>query len=310
MAKGVGPKARAAADIDEQIAKIIERLGNPEPPLNLKVVRASLELDFGYYSAQDSGLLQETVAKLRVAGKQVILNPMLLVQAVRKLDLRALYLPDQRRILLDKDEPKLKHRWNEAHEIGHSIIPWHEGAMLGDNEHSLMPSCHDALEVEANFAAARLLFLRDRFRDDAHSLEPSFANLEKLADRYGNTKTSTFWRCVEHWGEEAPMVGLITGHPHPIMRKPDFDPSDPCKHFVQSGPFSKWFSKTRETTVFDKIVSYCGRQRGGKLGGKEVILVDDNGGSHVFEFESFCYHYQTLTLGIYRREHQPMMQVA
>lgn len=238
MAKGVGPKAKTAADIDAQIARVIARVGNPEPPLSLEVIRASLDLDFGYYSARDSGLLQQTVAKLRVAGKQVILNPMLLVQAVRKLDLRALYLPDRRRILLDEDAPKLKHRWNEAHEIGHSIIPWHEGAMLGDDDHSLVPSCHDALEAEANFAAARLLFLRDRFRDDARSLEPTFANLEKLADRYGNTKTSTFWRCVEYWGEEVPMVGLITGHPHPAMRKRDFDPTNPCKHVVQSAPFA------------------------------------------------------------------------
>ena len=31
-----------------------------------------------------------------------------------------------------KDEPKLKHRWNEAHEVGHSIIPWHKAYLHGD----------------------------------------------------------------------------------------------------------------------------------------------------------------------------------
>ena len=298
MAKGIILKAKTAADIDERIARVIERLGNPEPPLRLDVVRAAQKLDFGFYSARDSGLLQETAAKLRVAGKQVLLNPMLLVQAVRKFDLRALYLPDQRRILLDSDVPKLKHRWNEAHEIGHSLIPWHEGAMLGDDENCLIPTCHAALEAEANYAAARLIFLRERFRADARSLVPSFESLDALSKRYGNTKASTFWRCIEHWGEESPMVGLITGHPHPSMRKADFDPASPCKHFVQSAMFAGMFSRINETAVFDEIAGYCGSQRGGTLGGADVFLTDDNGDAHRFVFESFCYHHQTLTLGI------------
>jgi hypothetical protein len=46
----------------------------------------------------------------------------------------ALYLPNRKRILLDNDLPPLKHRWNDAHEIGHDIIPWHAGMMLGDSE--------------------------------------------------------------------------------------------------------------------------------------------------------------------------------
>jgi hypothetical protein len=299
MAKGIILPARTTADIDELIARVVDRLGNPEPPLDLKVVRASLKLDFGYYSAQDSGLLQETVARLQVAGKQVLLNPMLLVQAVRKLDLRALYLPDQRRILLDRDAPVLKHRWNEAHEVGHSLLPWHAGAMLGDDELSLIPTCHSALEAEANFAAAKLLFLRERFRADCRSLSPSFRSLEVLAERFGNTKSSTFWRCIEYWGEEVAMIGLITGHPHPAMRKSDFDPSAPCRHFIQSPGFAGMFSRTSETDVFEEIVGYCGRQRGGRLGTAEVLLTDDNGEAHRFMFESFCYHHCTLTLGIY-----------
>jgi hypothetical protein len=145
------------------------------------------------------------------------------------------------------------------------------------------------------FAAAKLLFLRHRFRLDARSLEPRFKNLEILAERYGKTKTSTFCRCIEYWGEEVSMVGLITGHPQPSMRKADFDPDEPCKHFVQSPPFAAIFSQISESDVFDQIVRYCGSQRGGSLGVSEILLTDDNGDGHRFEFESFCYHYQTLT---------------
>ncbi len=300
MAKNVILKSKVAADIDEQVAGVIRRLGNPEPPLNLRIVREALKLDFGYYSARDSGLLQETVALLRVAGKQVLLRPSLLIEAVRKLDLRALYIPDQKRILLDQDQPKLKHRWNEAHEIGHSVIDWHAGAMLGDDEHTLIPACHAKIEAEANFAAARLLFLRDRFRDEARQLAPGFDSLNRLADRYGNTKASTFWRAIEYWGADTPMVGLITGHPHPAKRKADFDPAAPCKHFIQSPAFATMFSALRETDVFDQVVDYCGSQRGGSLGEAEILLLDDNREGHVFAFESFCFHHHTLTLGIYQ----------
>ena len=300
MAKNVFLKEKAVADIDAQIAQVLQRLGNPKPPLSLNVVRAALDLDFGYYSASDAGLLQETVAKLRVGTKQVLLRPSLLIDVVRKMDLRALYIPDQKRILLDKDQPDLKHRWNEAHEIGHSVIPWHAGAMLGDDDHTLIPSCHASLEAEANFAAARLLFLQDRFRDEALALPPSFKNLEALAARFGNTKASTFWRCIEYWGAETPMVGLITGHPHPAKRRNDFDPAAPCKHFVQSQPFSRQFANLQETLVFDQVVKYCGSQRGGSLGGGDILLTDDNGDAHVFEFETFCYHHHTLTIGLYR----------
>ena len=73
--------------------------------------------------------------------------------AVQNLSLKALYLPDQKRILLDQDLPLLKHRWNEAHEIGHDIIPWHTGMMLGDTEQTLTPACHQIMEAEANYAA-------------------------------------------------------------------------------------------------------------------------------------------------------------
>src|SRR3546814_871943 len=198
------------------------------------------------------------------------------------MDLRALYIPDQKRILIDKSQPELKHRWNEAHEIGHSLIPWHAGAMLGDNDHTLIPACHIKLEAEANFAAARLLFLRECFRNDALDTAPCFEALRTLAKRFGNTHSTTFWRCIEAWGEHRPMIGLITAHPHPDRRPADFDPNAPCKHFIQSPAFAARYSKLPEADVFDQVVEYCRSNRGGPLGSAEVVLTDDNGEEHVF----------------------------
>lgn len=164
---------RTVADIDGQVAKVLRGLGQPEPPIDLRVVRELLKLDRGYYSTTDDSLLRETLSRLKVAGQQVLLRPTILRDAVRSLSLKALYLPDQKRILLDQDLPLIKHRWNEAHEIGHDLIPWHAGMMLGDTEQTLTPSCHEIVEAEANYAAGQLLFMADRFRAEATTTTPS-----------------------------------------------------------------------------------------------------------------------------------------
>ena len=90
-----------ATDIGRQIDKVLKGLGNPEPPLQLDDVRELLRLDRGYYSTQDDSFLRETVSRMRVASKQILERPTLLMEVVRKFDLRALYIPDRKRILLD-----------------------------------------------------------------------------------------------------------------------------------------------------------------------------------------------------------------
>jgi Zn-dependent peptidase ImmA (M78 family) len=175
--KNIHLKARTVADIDGQIAKILRGLGDPEPPMDLRLARELLKLDRGYYSTTDDSLLRETYSRMKVAGLQILQRPTILKDAVQTLSLKALYLPDQKRILLDKDLPPLKHRWNEAHEIGHDIIPWHAGMMFGDNEQTLTPACHEIMEAEANYAAGQLLFLSGRFLEEARGFEPCLSDV-------------------------------------------------------------------------------------------------------------------------------------
>jgi len=103
--KNILLKERTRNDIDRQVAKVLRGLGNPEPPLKLEDVCTLLQLDKQYYSSTDDGPLRERISRLKVAGKQVIERPSLLLEAVKKFDLKAIYLPDQRRILLDKEMP-------------------------------------------------------------------------------------------------------------------------------------------------------------------------------------------------------------
>jgi hypothetical protein len=116
--------------------------------------------------------------------KQVLARPSILRDVIGKFGLKALLLPDRRRILIDSETPDLKQRWNEAHEIGHDLIPWHADTMLGDTKSTLAPSCHEQIEAEANYAAGQLLFLQDRFIQEFESLAPGIDAVKVLQGRF------------------------------------------------------------------------------------------------------------------------------
>ena len=293
--------AATAADINIRIDKVLKGLGNPEPPLRLEDVRELLRLDRGYYSTADDSFLQEMISKLKVAGVQVLERPNLLLEAVKKFDLRALYLPDRKRILLDRSQPAPKLRWNEAHEIGHSLIPWHEDLMLGDNEHSLAPACHAQIEAEANFAAGQLLFLRDKFTSASKDTVPSLHSILALKGHFGNTITTTFWRFVEESHSHIPMLGMIG--PHPKRQLLGVGAVSPFKYLIESPAFKTMFPSVSARELHKVISSYCGVQKSGPLGTAEVILLDKNGERHLFVFESFSNTYDCLSLATYARPH-------
>lgn len=291
---------KTARDIDQRVARVLRGLGNPEPPLCLEDVRELLHLDLEFYTADDPGVIREAIDRIRVAGIQVSKRPTIIYDAIKKFSLQALYLPDRKRILIDGSLPLLKHRWNEGHEIGHSIIPWHREMMLGDNAHTVSRDCREQVEAEANYAAGRLLFLRDRFIEEARSLEPSIETIRILGKRFGNTISTTLHRVVES-GFDLPLVGMISQHPYWSQQEDEFDPLNPCRHFIQSPAFRLRFGKTKELDVFSKVARDCGAQRGGPLGYDVLVLHDDDGGRHDFLFETFYNRYEALTLGKYLR---------
>jgi Zn-dependent peptidase ImmA (M78 family) len=155
-------------------------LADPQPPLRLELVRDILELDRAYYSSSDCGVLADTVHRLKLAGKQILLRPSILLDVVKKLELKALWVPDRKRILIDSELPKAKQRWGEAHEIGHSLLPWHEAVLHGDERRTLSLACQQQVEAEANFAAGRLLFLQEAFTERLLSSPLTFDWVKKL----------------------------------------------------------------------------------------------------------------------------------
>ena len=305
MAKNRLLKPRTAQDIDGRVERVLRGLGNPEPPIRLQEVRELLKLDRTFYTADDPNLIDEVVSRIRIATIQIAHRPMLILDAIKKWSLQALYCPDRKRIFLDGSLPEKKHRWSETHEVIHSLLPWHDDVMHGDNKQTLSQGCHEEIEAEANFGAGRLLFLRDRFTVEARDLPLTLASIQKLHGDFGNTLSSTLWRFVETVGIERPIVGVISCHPHAARRPADFDPTQPCRHCIQSPAFALRFSQLTEVELFRAIGSYCSPKNGGPIGTAELILTDDNGDEHLFAFESFFIRYkapgigEALTIGAY-----------
>ncbi|MEL6773230.1 MAG: DUF955 domain-containing protein, partial [Pseudomonadota bacterium] len=108
MARNFILRRKTQQEIDDRVERVLARLGHPEPPLDLRIVRDLLSLDLAYFRKDDPSLADEVISRMRMAGKQLVRRPMLFLEAVAKFDLRALYLPDTKRILLDHSQPELK----------------------------------------------------------------------------------------------------------------------------------------------------------------------------------------------------------
>ena len=68
MARNHVLSEKTAQDIDKRVERVLRGLGHPEPPLRLEDVRELLKLDLDFYTADDPGILQETISRIRVAG--------------------------------------------------------------------------------------------------------------------------------------------------------------------------------------------------------------------------------------------------
>jgi hypothetical protein len=68
-----------------------------------------------------------------------------------------------------QSEPRA--RLTHAHEIGHRILPWHQGAFQLDDEERLLGNTQEQLEVEAYLAGAHLIFPGRRFLEHALDYE-------------------------------------------------------------------------------------------------------------------------------------------
>lgn len=283
---------RTERDINARIEKILKEMGAKEPPLHLEDVMGFLDVYRSYYSLKDPSLIQEIFHKIRIGAKKA-------KDLAEKIDLRGLWIPDQKRILIDKDVPEKKHRWVTAHELGHRIIPWHAEFIQGDTAETLDPEYHEKIEAEANYAASALIFMASRFSDEASDYAPSMQTVKVLGGIYGNTQASTLRRFVLH-AHDKPMVAVIM-KPHWNAESESEDVLDLCRYFVPSKNFSSKFRKTSPTEVVQHVRDNTFKKSGGPVGGGTLILSDDNGQPHEFVSDAFYNRYDILCLISYVR---------
>lgn len=271
--------AGTADTIDKQVSKIFRGLGNPEPPIDLDAVYKLEKLDPHFYTKNDEGVFRESISRVKVGAQLILENPTRIWDAVKKWDLKALYVPSQRRILIDGSLHNFKIRWNGAHEIGHSILEWHQDYTWGDTLVTLSEACHEQLEAEANYAAGRLLFFQDTFAEHVKGSEITLRHLNHVSKTFGNSWTSTLYRAVECL--DTPAFAVIGSHPRRHG-------ADRFKYFVRSIPFTQRFPAFDEVRCPGIFATYCTYSTKGPLGSGSFSVEDLHGERYKFTIESFA----------------------
>lgn len=292
----------AVADIEQSIQRLLRDLGNPEPPLNLDDVRALQKLNLTYYSKSDLNLLDEIAHRVVLAGNTITSTARRMFDVVTKVGLKALIVPEQRQIYIDEDVVDKKRRFIQAHEITHDLLPWHRTLLLGDNEESLSPRCHQEMEAEANFGARQLLFLGKRFTNEVRDHELNWKALSKLSKEYGNTITTTLWQTIYCREPAIPMFGMISRHPY-HANIGNRAGADDVAYFIRSDSFAKKFGHVTDAEAYSAMCSYLSRSRTGPMGEGSCLFMNGNGEPCDFHLTSFSNGYDLLTMGCYVKLH-------
>jgi hypothetical protein len=249
-------------------------------------VRAVQKLDVRYYSVSNPDFLDRLTHNMRIAGK-VIQEPWRLLEAVKQMDLKALLLPDTKKILIDEDLHDIKKRWAEAHEITHDLLDWHSDFMYGDAEVTLLPSCQAMIEAEANLGAGLILFPSYYINDYLSGKDPQMSLAMQLAEDSGNSITSAAWRITEHADRSTFCMVCEPG----VLREAS------VKHLAVSRRFELRFGHIAASQLFTIVKSNARYARGGPLGVFTCALRDQEGRPHEFVFDVFNIGHAILTMG-------------
>jgi len=284
---------RTAEQIDKIVEKLLRDLKINEPPVDLDAVRERIKVDRSYYSSSNDSTMGELLHALRIGKHNVLKVPTRLADAWKSKQLRGLWSPDKRRILVDDALHDMQKRWVETHEILHSLIPHHEEYTLGDPKQMLLPSCHEIIEAEANYGTGRMLYLGDIYRDRLLSCEPTLTSMREIAREFGNSMKSGLWKGVETL--DIPACGMMSVHPWERVVEDD----EKIDHFIRSVQFANQFAGWDEMDIYRKLAKVVKRRGHGPLGEDYVILTDIAGAEHIFQFECWANKYGVMSLGRY-----------
>ena len=88
-------------EIDKVVNGTLKDAGLRDPPFLIEDILNHLDIDRAFYDLEDVTLLRRFRHKVKVRGKK-------LVNIVRKIDLYAIWLPDEDQILVEPSRRKLR----------------------------------------------------------------------------------------------------------------------------------------------------------------------------------------------------------
>ena len=210
--------------------------------------------------------------------------------------LGAIFFPE-RVIYVDSSLHERRVRFTEAHEISHMLIPWHESAFRLDDERRLFFDTREALETEANAAAAHLLFQGHRFHERAAGDQLSISVPIALAQTHDASMHASIRYFVELHDE--PVAVLLCG------RYAQFDGTLPIWQSFESEPFLRQYGHLtdhvpasglplEEGYVLGALASASFEAPGASA--DTVMLEDVSGERHRFLAEAFFNQYSVFVM--------------
>lgn len=208
-----------------------------------------------------------------------------------------------RTAFVDLSQAEPRARLTQAHEIGHRILPWHEGAFRLDNHERLLGLTKERLEVEAYLAGGHLLFHGPRFMEHALGYQFSIKTPIALADEYATSMHATIRYYVMHMPE--PVAVLIAGRYRPATSVPVWDSVESPSFLAELGHLADRIPNARleigggNGRPFGDIAYSA--MRATDVASKELPITDLRGEPRVFVAEAFFNQHNLFVMLTERR---------
>jgi hypothetical protein len=281
-------------EIDKVVEKILRDGDLRTPPVQIVDILQHLKVHRDFYSLDDPKLLQRVAHRIQIGAKK-------LINVVRdKVRLAAIWLPNEKRILVDDSQPEPKRVWASFHDAIHSVLLWHRDFFLGDTAQTLEPDYQDMLESEANYGASALMFGGRLFTAQALDTTPCWEAIQRLRKIHAKSWATTFRRYIKH-GHDKALAGLISTPWW--MPKPE-DQITRCRHFVRSRRFEREFPSVNPDELLQTVNRHTRPRKGGIVGDFTLSLKNAGGELSEFYGESFFNQHYLLTLFVIRNQGQ------
>ncbi len=195
----------------------------------------------------------------------------------------------ERTVFVDGAQTWPRRRFVEAHEYGHWLIPWQRASYHLDDERRLSPETKERYEVEANLAAAHLIFQGPEFIKRALDVKVGIQTPLALSAEFAASCHAAIRYYVEHHPDAVAV--LVTG------QMVGMDGAVPVFHRLESRAFRERLGTLRDQFPGARlpIRDGDGQPFGDILWAsrletaprKEMILYDLRGGRRPFVVESF-----------------------